>query len=145
MADALTASLALAMLVASGLCAPAGAAGLVDPTQPPPGYAATAAGTDARSAPVDIAPEPVRLQMIARNGSSRLAVVNGYHVHAGDSITLDGKSAQVVSIGDASVVLLKDGHRQILELTPRSALGLVCAAHSSHRSNCRDDLLGASR
>jgi hypothetical protein len=147
MADALSASgrstLALALLVAASL-RPGLAAGLIDPTQPPPGYA-TAAGADGRSADAAPVPEPIKLQMVARNGSSRLAVVNGHRVRAGDSMTLDGKRVKVVAIGDDSVVLERDGNRQILNLIPRPASSLPCAAHSSHRPTCRDDLLGASR
>jgi hypothetical protein len=146
-ADALTAAgrpaLALALLIAASL-GNALAAALVDPTQPPPGYAATQASPDARSSPA-AAPEPIRLQMIARNGSLRLAVVNGRRVRAGDWITLDGKSTKVVAIGDDSVVLDQDGHRQTLELIPRAGVSLRCAAQSSQRPTCRDNLLGASQ
>jgi hypothetical protein len=146
-ADALSAlgrsPLALALLILAGphgVCA----AGLVDPTQPPAGYSATAAGGDARSAQIAAAPEPIRLQMVARDGSSRLAVVNGRRVRAGDRITLDGKAVKVVAIGDDSIVLDQDGNRQTLELIPRSGVSPRCAAQSSHRPTCRDNLLGAS-
>ena len=144
MADALTAGLARAVLIAAGLNTPAGAAGLVDPTQPPPGYSATAAGADGHTLNAAPVPEPIRLQMIARDGSQRLAVVNGRRVRAGDSMMLDGKRVKVVSIGDASVVLDQDGHRQTLDFNPRST-SIVCASPSSRRPSCRDDLLGASR
>jgi len=145
-AHALTAAgrpaLTLALLIAASV-GNAVAAPLVDPTQPPPGYAATQASADGRSAPA-AAPDPIRLQMIARNGLQRMAVVNGRRVRAGDSMMFDGKRVKVVSIGDASVVLDQDGHRQILDLNPRSA-SIACASPSSRRPSCRDDLLGASR
>ena len=108
--------------VAVGLSAAASAADIVDPTQPPPGYGAFQRPGDPQSAASIPAPEPVHLQMIARDGSARMAIVNGYRVRAGDAMTLDGKSVKVVSIQDDSIVLEREGRRQILELTPRVRL-----------------------
>jgi hypothetical protein len=140
-ADAVT--LGSALLMAVGLAAAASAAGLADPTQPPPGYGALLHGSDPQSP--DSMPEPVRLQMIARDGSQRMAVVNGHRVRPGDSIALDGKSVKVVAIGDDTVVLDRDGHRQLVELMPRKGLTVVCAANSSNRTGCRSDVPGAQR
>jgi len=135
---------ALALLIAAGLRI-ACAADLVDPTQPPPGYAAAPAGAEAAAAPGTPAPEPIRLQMVARSGSARLAVVNGQRVRAGDSLTLDGKRVTVAAIREDSVVLLRDGRRDVLELIPRPASSPGCAAHSPSGPSCRGDLPGASR
>jgi len=135
---------ALAWLMVAGLHTAFGA-GLVDPTRPPPGYGATPLSGDARSADTAAAPEPIRLQMIARDATSHMAVVNGHRVRAGDSIPLDGSSVKVVKIDDDSVVLDQSGHRRILELKPRLALVPACASLASHRPTCRGDLPGASR
>ena len=118
MADAVTR--AAALLMAVGLSAAAFAAGVADPTQPPPGYGASLHASDPQLP--DSMPEPVRLQMIARDGSQHMAVLNGRRVRPGDAITLDGKSVKVVAIRDDAVVLDRDGHRELVELTPRKGL-----------------------
>ena len=118
MADAVTR--ASALLMALGLGAAASAADVVDPTRPPPGYGAPQPAGDPQSP--DPLPEPVRLQMIARDGSQHMAVLNGRRVRPGDAITLDGKSVKVVAIRDDAVVLDRDGHRELVELTPRKGL-----------------------
>ncbi|HEX4584379.1 MAG TPA: hypothetical protein VH183_06085 [Burkholderiaceae bacterium] len=111
MADAVTRAF---LLMAVGLSAAASAAGVADPTQPPPGYGVSAlAGAD--SIPT---PEPIQLQMIARDGSARLAVVNGQRVRPGETIRLDGKNVKVVAIHDDAVVLDRDGHPQMVEMMP---------------------------
>jgi len=110
---------AVAASIAAAAGAAAGAGGLGDPTQPPPGYAAPQRPGDPQ-APGLAAPEPVRVQMIARQGSTRLAVVNGHRVRPGDAIALDGRSAKVVAIRDDAVVLDRDGSRQIVELVPHA-------------------------
>jgi len=120
MADAV--SRAFTMLMATGLSATASAAGMVDPTQPPPGYGMSQHASDPQSPDSNSPPQPVRLQMIARDGSTRLAVVNGHRVRPGDAITLDGKSVKVLAIHDDSVELDRDGHPQILELVPHVRL-----------------------
>ena len=117
MADAVT--IALALLTAVGLSAQASAAGVVDPTQPPPGYGAAQRAGDPQSADSIATQEPIRLQMIATDGSAWLAVVNGHRVRPGDVITLDGKNVKVVAIHDDSVVLDRDGRQQMVELMPR--------------------------
>lgn len=115
---ALTLARASALLTALGLtAAAASAAGVADPTQPPPGYGAPQHAGDPQSP--EPLPEPVRLQMVARDGSQRMAVLNGHRVRPGDAITLDGKSARVVAIRDDAVVLDREGHRELVELTPR--------------------------
>ena len=98
MADAVTR--ASALLMALGLGAAASAAGVVDPTRPPPGYGAPQPAGDPQSP--DPLPEPVRLQMIARDGSQHMAVLNGRRVRPGDAITLDGKSVKVVAIRESA-------------------------------------------
>jgi hypothetical protein len=130
--------LAVATISASG-------AEVLDPTRPPPGYRASERATDPQSPDATGTPaaEPVSVQMIARDGSQRLAVINGHRVRSGDTITLDGKSARVVSVGDDVVVLDRGGHRQVLELMPRSGVSRVCAADSPVRTACRNDVLGA--
>jgi len=142
MADAV--SRVLAMLMVAGLGASAHATGVVDPTQPPPGYGARQRAGDPQSPEPAARPEAVRLQMIARSGTSRLAVVNGRRVRAGDTITLDGKSARVVAIRDDSILLDRGGSRQLVELSPHAQIKLACAAHSSNRPGCRNDALGAA-
>jgi hypothetical protein len=120
MADAVTC--ALTFLMAAGLSAAASAAEVIDPTQPPPGYGVSQRAGDPQSPDSNSPPQPVRLQMIARDGSTRLAVVNGHRVRPGDAITLDGKSVKVLAIHDDSVELDRDGHPQILELVPHVRL-----------------------
>lgn len=143
MADAV--SRVLAMLMVAGLGASAHATGVVDPTQPPPGYGARQRAGDPQSPESAARPDPVRLQMIARSGTSRLAVVNGRRVRAGDTITLDGKSARVVAIRDDSILLDRGGGRsQLVELSPHAQIKLACVAHSSDRPGCRNDALGAA-
>jgi hypothetical protein len=137
MADVVIATL---IVLLAGVGASAAAAGLVDPTEPPPGYRAVRSG-DPQSQ--EAAPEPVRLQMIARNGAARIAVVNGHRVRTGETVALDGKNVTVAAIRDDSVVLDRGGHQQILELTPRAAMKAVCVVHSSDRPGCRNDALGA--
>ena len=140
---------ALAALAACGSGGSAWAAdshaALIDPTQPPPGYganqAAAASGPGTTQAPAN----PVRLQMIAHSGGLRLAVVNGRSVHAGDSLTVAGKSLTVVAIGDDSIVLQQDGQRRTLELAPHTGPGPDCAANAMNRPPCRNDLHGAPR
>ncbi len=139
MADAVTRASTLLMSI--GFIASASAGGVADPTQPPPGYGVSPQA-GGRSTP-DSLPEPVLLQMIARDGSQRLAVVNGRRVRSGDMITLDGKSVKVVAIGDDAVVLDRGGQRQRVELMPRKGLTLVCAADLSDRTGCRNDAPGA--
>ena len=124
MADAVAGSLTIravtcasALLMVLGLSAGAHAAGVADPTQPPPGYGAPQHAGDPQS-PQEL-PEPVRLQMVARDGSQHMAVLNGHRVRPGDAITLDGKSVRVVAIRDDAVVLDREGHRELVELTPR--------------------------
>ncbi len=133
-------------LLAAGLAGAAyGAppsAGLIDPTQPPAGYLASLAGPDGAAAPP---PEPVRLQMIARNGAARLAVINGHRVRSGDSLTLAGKSSTVVAIRDDAVVLEQEGRRQTLELIPHIGVRAPCGADASRRPSCRDDSPGVPR
>jgi hypothetical protein len=109
----------VALWVALNLAAAAGAADLADPTQPPPGYGASQRADDPQSANSAPTLEPVQLQMIARDGSQRLAVVNGHRVRAGDAITLDGKAAKVMAIHDDSIVLDRDGRHQKVELSPQ--------------------------
>jgi hypothetical protein len=104
--------------MALSLGAAASATGIVDPTQPPPGYGVAQRASE-DSTP---APEPVRLQMIAHDGSAQFAVVNGQRVRPGEAIRLDGKSVKVVAIRDDSIVLDRDGHRQMVELTPHVRL-----------------------
>jgi hypothetical protein len=133
----------LALLLATSLGGAAFAAGMVDPTQPPPGYGASQRGADAQS-DTPAAPEPVRLQMIAHDGASHLAVVNGRRVRTGDTITLDGKRVKVAAIRDDSVVLERDGQRQVIDLMPHIGVSLACAAHSADRPSCRNATLGAS-
>jgi len=106
----------LITLMAAGCAVAGSAAGVSDPTEPPPGYRATQHGTGPQSPDAAAAPEAVRLQMIARDGSAWLAVVNGHRVRPGEAITLDGKSARVVAIRDDAVVLERDGHRQTVQL-----------------------------
>src|SRR5579864_7421266 len=108
--------------MAVGLSAAASAADVVDPTQPPPGYGASQRAGDPHSPDSMPMPEAVKLQMIARDGSTRLAVVNGHRVRPGDAIMLDGKIATVVAIHDDSVVLDRDGRRQMVELMPHVRL-----------------------
>jgi hypothetical protein len=48
--------------------------------------------------------------------------VNGQRVRPGEAITLDGKSVKVVAIRSDSIVLDRDGHRQMVELTPHVRL-----------------------
>jgi hypothetical protein len=140
MADLVT--FAWAALLAAA-CSAASAADVADPTRPPPGYGASQRASDPQSPDASAAPEPVQLQMIARDGSRHLAVVNGQRVRSGDLITLDGKSIRVVTVGDEAVVLDRDGHRQVLELIPRRGVSRACAADSSLRTACRTDVLGA--
>jgi hypothetical protein len=118
MADAVTR--ALVLLTALGLSPAASAAGVADPTQPPPGYGVSPRPGDPQAADSIPTPEPVRLQMIARDGSAHLAVVNGQRVRPGEAIRLDGKSVKVVAIHDDAVVLDRDGHRQTVEMMPRA-------------------------
>jgi Type II secretion system protein B len=122
MVDVVTHSVtrASALLVALGLSAAPWAAGVVDPTRPPPGYGAPQQAGDPQRP--DPPPEAVRLQMVARDGSQRMAVLNGHRVRPGDAIALDGKSVRVVAIRDDSIVLDRDGHRQMVELTPHVRL-----------------------
>jgi hypothetical protein len=103
-------------LLSIGFGAAAGAAGIADPTEPPPGYRVPQHPAGAQAADALAAPEPVKLQMIARDGSARLAVVNGHRVRTGETLTLDGKPAKVVAIRDDAVVLDRDGHRQTVQL-----------------------------
>jgi hypothetical protein len=102
--------------------AAASATGLTDPTQPPPGYGVAQRADEPQAGDSTPAPEPVLLQMIARDGTAPLAVVNGHRVRSGDAITLDGKSARVVAIHDDSIELDRDGHRQMVEMTPHVRL-----------------------
>ena len=113
---------ALTALIALCSGAAASAAGLADPTQPPPGYGASQRADDPQSGDSTPAPEPVQLQMIARDAIAPMAVVNGHRVRPGDAITLDGKSAKVVAIHDESIELDRDGHRQRVQLTPQLRL-----------------------
>jgi len=114
-------SRAIAGWIAAGLGSAASAAGVADPTQPPPGYGVSQRATDAGSDSTP-APEPVRLQMVAHAGSSHIAVVNGQRVRPGEAITLDRKRVKVVAIRDDSIVLERDGHREMVELTPHVRL-----------------------
>jgi hypothetical protein len=111
---------AWALLVALGLSAAPWAAGVVDPTRPPPGYGAPQHAGDPQ--PPDSLPEPVRLQMVARDGSRRMAVLNGHRVRPGDAIALDGKRVKVVAIRDDAVVLDRDGRHELVELLPHKGL-----------------------
>jgi hypothetical protein len=121
MADAVTR--AVALLMAAGLSAGASAADVVaDPTQPPAGYGVSQRAGDPQSPDPISLPQPIRLQMIARDGSTHLAVVNGLRVRPGDAIALDGKNVKVVAIHDDSVVLDRDGHRELVELIPHVRL-----------------------
>ena len=108
--------------IALALGGAACATGITDPTQPPAGYGVSQRAGEARSEDATSTPEPVRLQMVAHDGSTRLAVVNGQRVRPGDEITLDGKSVKVVAIRDDSIVLDRDGQRQMVELTPHVRL-----------------------
>ena len=108
--------------MALGLGVAASATGIADPTQPPPGYGVPKQAGEAQAGDAAPAPEPVRLQMIARDGPVRLAVVNGQRVRPGEASTLDGKSVKVVAIRDDSIVLDRDGHHQMVELTPHVRL-----------------------
>jgi hypothetical protein len=108
--------------IAAALGAAASAAGIADPTQPPPGYGVSQRATDAGSENSTPTPEPVRLQMVAHDGSAHIAVVNGQRVRPGEAITLDGKRVKVVAIRDDSIVLERDGQRQMVELTPHVRL-----------------------
>jgi hypothetical protein len=98
---------------------------------------------DPQSAQQAAAPEAVRLQMIARDGSTRLAVINGRRVRTGDAIQLDGASVKVTAIHDDSIELDRDGHRQLVQLSPRAGLSVRCANPSSDRLGCRNDAPGA--
>jgi hypothetical protein len=141
MVDAVsTALVALLVTVSAG----AAAAGVVDPTEPPPGYRAARTGDD-KSQEASAAPEAVEVQMIARNGDERIAVVNGRRVRVGEAVQLDGKRVAVVAISDDSVVLARDGRRQTFELMPRTGIKLVCAAQPSDRPECRNDAPGGRR
>jgi opacity protein-like surface antigen len=104
------------------LASAASAADLVDPTRPPPGYGASQRADDPQAGDSTPAPEPVQLQMIARDGTASLAVINGHRVRVGDGITLDGKTANVVAIHDDSIELDRNGHRQMVPLTPQVRL-----------------------
>ena len=115
-------SRAFAGWIGLSLGATASATGIVDPTQPPPGYGVAQHATDPRSEDSPSPSEPVRVQMIAHDGSAHIAVVNGQRVRPGEAITLDGKSVRVVAIRDDSIVLERDGHRQMVELTPHVRL-----------------------
>jgi hypothetical protein len=115
-----------------------------DPTRPPPGYGPVHAGgaADATAAP---AQEPMRLQMIARSGSARLAVLNGRSVHPGDELTVAGKTVTIVAIQDGSVVLQQEGRRQTLELIPHAGSGAACAGGAPRSGACPRDPPGARR
>jgi hypothetical protein len=144
-ARSLPALAALAACVGGPACAADSHATLIDPTQPPPGYGATQAGAASGPGATLPPPDPVRLQMIAHSGGLHLAVVNGRSVHAGDSLTVGGKSLTIVAIGDDSIVLQQDGQRRTLELAPRTGPRPDCAANASNRPPCRNDLHGATR
>jgi hypothetical protein len=103
--------------------------------------AAAVAAALARAGPSD----PWRLQMIARNGGLRLAVLNGRGVHAGDDLTIDGKTVHVVAINDDSVVLKQDGRRQTLQLIPHAGANPVCSGSAPQPGACRRSSPGASR
>ena len=115
------------------------ATGVQDPTVPPPAYRASQNG----QAPQEAVPEPVHVQMIARAGARPMAVVNGRPVRVGERIDLDGKPVRVVAIRDESVVLDRDGKREIVSMTQRNGSRLVCATNSSNRTRCRTDAPGA--
>jgi len=77
MADAVTC--ALTFLMAAGLSAAASAAEVIDPSSRRRATACRSAQA-IRNPRFELSPQPVRLQMIARDGSTRLAVVNGHRV-----------------------------------------------------------------
>ena len=129
----------LCALLWAGLAGAALATGGQDPTVPPPAYRASQNG----QAPLEAAPEPVHVQMIARAGARPMAVVNGRPVRVGERIDLDGKPVRVVAIRDESVVLDRDGKRQIVSISQRNGARLVCATTSSNRTRCRNDAPGA--
>lgn len=156
MADAVTASrrLRLPLAVASAVAALAVASGAAragdtrtavgDPTLPPPEFR-PGVPEGPRPDPVAAPADPVRLQMIARNGQSRLAVLNGRSVHAGDELTISGRTVQVVAINDDSVVLKQDGQRQTLQLIPHAGANPVCKGNAPQPGACRRSSPGASR
>lgn len=114
----------LALLAAAAAARAEGGA-IADPTLPPPGYdARQRAGAD-----WPVQPEPIRLQMIAGAGASRLAVVNGQRVKAGDTIRVDGRPVQILAIRDDSVLLERAGQRQAIRIAPRVPNGIVCSPH----------------
>jgi opacity protein-like surface antigen len=120
--NAASPSRALAAWIALVLSSAASAADLADPTRPPPGYGASQRADDPQAGDSTPAPEPVELQMIAHDGTAPLAVLNGHRVRVGDGITLDGKTANVVAIHDDSIELDRNGHRQMVQLTPQVRL-----------------------
>jgi len=138
MADALMR--ALCALVWIGLAAAALASGVQDPTVPPPAYRVSQNGQPQAQ---EAAPEPVSVQMIARQGTRPMAVVNGRRVRVGERIDLDGKPVRVVAIRDDAVVLDRGGHHEIVSITQRDGPRLVCATNSSNRRGCRNDAPGA--
>ena len=130
---------ALGALLWTGFAGAALATGVQDPTVPPPAYRTSQNG----QAPQEAAPEPVHVQMIARAGTRPMAVVNGRPVRVGERIDVDGKPVRVVAIRDESVVLDRDGKREIVSMTQRNGSRLVCATNSSNRTRCRNDAPGA--
>jgi len=133
---------AAAAMLAAALPGPlAGAApaadSLIDPTQPPPGFTLPPVPGEPNRGTARPEPEQVHLQMIARSGNARLAVINGRSVHAGDQLALPGRNLRIVDIADAWVDLLDDGHQQRLELVPHPGLAPACPAGTPSGSGCR--------
>lgn len=103
-----------AVIIACGLAllavmTVAQAQGLPDPTRPPPAVEALPDATGELAVPT------LTVQtIIRRQGARPAAVINGEYVELGGRVG----DARVVRISENSVVLMNDGTRETLELTP---------------------------
>ncbi len=86
-------------------CGPLAAA--LDPTRPQPLLPAPAAGTAA-------APQVQRLQGILRGPAGSAAIIDGYRLRAGEQ----AGDLRVLEIRARSVLVERQGSRQVLTLTP---------------------------
>jgi hypothetical protein len=111
---------------ALGAAHAAHAAEITDPTQPP--AAARAPATTQAAAPTEAAePAANRVQMIVRSGDARTAIVDGRPLRVGSALMIDGATAHVVRITEASVVLRHADRRlSTLELIPLGPRAVRC-------------------
>lgn len=111
---ALLLATALPALAAEEPARPAGA--IADPTRPTGVPAAEARDAQHPESAPPVDPESSRLQMTLSQGPRRSAIVGGRVVKAGDFIEIEGAPARIERIDDGSIVVLRGGAREVLDV-----------------------------